>query len=80
MQVSWLGSSYFEKALEASSKSPGRLTDRLAVNLELTVRERDGMLGLLRMYLALEGAIRTNIGELLSQLMDLKIEGFALTQ
>lgn len=80
MQVSWLGSSYFEKALEASSKSPGRLTDRQAVNFVLTARLPDALIGMERLKLANEGAIRTNIGELLSQLMDLKIEGFALTQ
>lgn len=44
-----------------------------------TAKFSDALIGMERLKLANEGAIRTNIGELLSRLVQLKIEGVALT-
>lgn len=61
-------------------RSSGKTVFDRTVTTPFTAKLSDALIAIERLKLANEGAIRTNIGELLSQLMDLKIEGVALTQ
>lgn len=61
-------------------RSSGRTVFDSTVTTPYTARFSDALIALERLKLANEGAIRTNIGELLSQLMQLKIEEIALAR
>ena len=61
-------------------RSSGKTVFDSTVTTPYTARFSDALIALERLKLANEGAIRTNIGELLSQLMQLKIEEIALAR
>lgn len=61
-------------------RSSGRTVFDSTVTTPYTTRFSDALIASERLKLANEGAIRTNIGELLSQLMQIRIEEIALAR
>ncbi len=61
-------------------RSSGKTVFDRTVTTPYTAKLSDALIAIERLKLANEGAIRTNIGELLSQLMQLKIEEIALAR